>query len=132
MLISEMSNSLSNSGSTEDIWEMVRAYTKVRNSRRSGDGRTHMPFCFFITTFRCNTSKRNSRDKGNMETDESMQPLLDVNEAAGVLGVSHYTVRSWIRKGILNATKLGRLVRVEPNEVQKLIESGKREMRNGN
>jgi excisionase family DNA binding protein len=60
-----------------------------------------------------------------MATVEEVQPLLDVNESAKLLHVSPYTVRSWIRKGVLRATKLGRLVRLEQSEVQRLIEAGK-------
>ena len=58
-------------------------------------------------------------------TNEWIQPLSDVNEAAQTLKVSVYTVRSWIRKGILRATRLGRLVRIEQSEIQRLIAAGK-------
>jgi excisionase family DNA binding protein len=60
-----------------------------------------------------------------MASIEEVQPLLDVNESAELLRVSPYTVRAWIRKGVLHATKLGRLVRLERSEVQRLIEAGK-------
>jgi excisionase family DNA binding protein len=61
-----------------------------------------------------------------MATIQEGQPLLDVRASAELLRVSPYTIRSWIRKGILRATKLGRLVRIEPAEVQRLIAAGKR------
>ena len=54
-----------------------------------------------------------------------IEQLLDVNSSAELLRVSPYTIRSWIRKGVLHATKLGRLVRVEPAEIQRLISVGK-------
>jgi len=59
--------------------------------------------------------------------DHAMQlhRLLNVHEVADVMRVSHYTVRAWIRSGRLKATKLGRLVRIEPSEVQRLIASGR-------
>jgi len=60
-----------------------------------------------------------------MENIEQIQRLLDVNMSAELLRVSPYTIRSWIRKGLLRATKLGRLVRIEPTEVQKLIAAGR-------
>ena len=59
------------------------------------------------------------------EIAEQIQPLMDVNKSAEVFRVSPYTVRSWIRKGVLRATKLGRLVRIEPREVQRLIAAGR-------
>jgi len=51
--------------------------------------------------------------------------LLDVHEAAEVMRVSVYTIRAWIRQGKLKATKLGRLVRLEPREVMRLISGGR-------
>jgi excisionase family DNA binding protein len=66
-----------------------------------------------------------AREKTAMPTIEHIEPLLDVNSSAELLRVSPYTIRSWIRKGILRATKLGRLVRIEPCEVQRLIAEGR-------
>lgn len=60
-----------------------------------------------------------------MPITEHIEQLLDVNGSAELLRVSPYAVRSWIRKGVLRASKLGRLVRIEPSEVQRLIASGK-------
>ena len=56
---------------------------------------------------------------------ERIEQLLDVKSSAEVLRVSPYTIRSWIRKGVLRATRLGRLVRIEPSEVQRLIVAGR-------
>ena len=66
---------------------------------------------------------------GTMEsrTDTGhVEHLLNVVEAAERMHVSPYTVRAWIRSGKLNATKLGRLVRIEPIELQNLISAGKK------
>ena len=60
-----------------------------------------------------------------MENMQQLQALLDVFESAELLRVSPYTIRSWIRKGVLRAMKLGRLVRIEPSEVQRLIAAGR-------
>jgi len=60
-----------------------------------------------------------------MDRTIQLDRLLDVHEAAGVMGVSHYTVRAWIRCGRLHAIKLGRLVRIEPGELQRLITAGR-------
>jgi excisionase family DNA binding protein len=57
-----------------------------------------------------------------MQDGERSIRLLDVNEAAELLGASPYTIRAWIRKGLLHATKLGRLVRLEQRELAKFIE----------
>ena len=59
--------------------------------------------------------------------NEQLIQLLDVDEVAELFHASPYTIRSWIRKGILRATKLGRLVRVEPKDVQDFIEKGRQQ-----
>jgi len=63
---------------------------------------------------------RNVHDEVGM-----LEPLLDVNRFADLVGVSPYTIRDWIRKGVLRATKLGRLVRIEQSELQRLIAAGR-------
>ena len=60
------------------------------------------------------------------ENAKQIQPLLDVNGSAQALHVSPYTIRSWIRKGTLRATKLGRLVRIEQSELERAISAGKK------
>jgi excisionase family DNA binding protein len=51
--------------------------------------------------------------------------LLTVDQAGELLGVSPYTIRSWIRSGKIRPTRLGRLVRIEKAELKRFIESGK-------
>lgn len=46
-------------------------------------------------------------------------------EAAKMLGLSHWTLRQWIRQGRLKAVRLGKRVMVEPNELQRLVEEGR-------
>ena len=62
---------------------------------------------------------------GTMNGTTQLDRLLDVHEAAEVMGVSHFTVRAWIRAGKLRATKLGRLVRLECGEVLRFIVDGR-------
>lgn len=50
-----------------------------------------------------------------------MKPLHDVRSAAQILGISPWTVRGYIRAGKLNPVRLGRLVRIEEGEIQKLV-----------
>ncbi len=51
--------------------------------------------------------------------------LLTIRQAADVLGVSYWTVRTWVESGKLRAVRLpgdGRLVRIEIEELHRLIE----------
>jgi excisionase family DNA binding protein len=54
-----------------------------------------------------------------------MNPLYDVNQAARVLAVSPWTIRAYIRQGKLQPVRIGRLVRLEPQEIQNFIEGAK-------
>ena len=51
--------------------------------------------------------------------------LYDVKQAAEILGLSPWTVRARIRRGELRPVRIGRLVRLEEEEIQKFIASGK-------
>jgi excisionase family DNA binding protein len=54
-----------------------------------------------------------------------MRALKSVEEAAGLLGISKWTVRSYVRDGKLKPVRLGRRVLVEEAELERLIASGK-------
>jgi len=54
-----------------------------------------------------------------------MKALKSVEEAAGLLGISPWTVRGYIRDGKLRPVRLGRRVLVEEAELERLIASSK-------
>ena len=54
-----------------------------------------------------------------------MKPLKSVKEAAGLLGISPWTVRGHIRDGRLTCVRLGRRVLLQEEELQKFIERAK-------
>ncbi len=53
------------------------------------------------------------------------QLALGLKEAADAVGLSHWTLRQYIKQGKLHAIKLGRRVLIEPKELQRLIEQGR-------
>jgi len=53
-----------------------------------------------------------------------MQPLKSVKEAAGLLGISPWTVRSYIRDGRLRPVRLGRRVLLSEDELERLVRAG--------
>ena len=54
-----------------------------------------------------------------------MEPLaVDVREAARLLSISPYTVRTHIRKGRIRASKVGSRVIVSMDEVRRLAREG--------
>lgn len=54
-----------------------------------------------------------------------MNQLYDVNAAARKLAVSVWTVRAYIRKGNLRPVRIGRLVRLDEEELSKFVERNK-------
>jgi len=50
-----------------------------------------------------------------------MIQLHDVRTAARLLGISHYTVRLLIGKGVLHPVRIGRRVLLEEQELQRFI-----------
>jgi len=51
---------------------------------------------------------------------------LGVKEAAEAVGLSHWTIRKFIREGKLRNVRLGKRVLVEPGELERLIEAGRK------
>jgi excisionase family DNA binding protein len=50
-----------------------------------------------------------------------MRPLYDVKAAAQVLAISPWTVRAYIRDGKLKPVRLGRLVRLQEEELERFL-----------
>ena len=63
-----------------------------------------------------------SRGNGKMEH----RLALGVKEAAEAVGLSHWTIRKFIREGKLRSVRLGKRVLVEPEALQALIEAGRK------
>ena len=56
---------------------------------------------------------------------EQVTQLYDVKDAARFLAVSPWTIRAYIRDGKLNPVRIGRLVRLEGQELERFIAGGK-------
>jgi excisionase family DNA binding protein len=54
-----------------------------------------------------------------------MNQLYDVKGAAQVLAVSPWTIRAYIRQGKLNAVRIGRLVRLDPDDLERFVSNAK-------
>lgn len=50
-----------------------------------------------------------------------MEALHDIKDAARLLAVSPWTIRSYIRKGKLRPVRIGRLVRLEETELSRFV-----------
>lgn len=51
------------------------------------------------------------------------ESFLTVDQVAAKLQVRSTTIREWIRKGQLPAVKLGRIYRIEPEQLERFIKS---------
>jgi excisionase family DNA binding protein len=56
---------------------------------------------------------------------EGITQLYDVDSAARILSVSTWTIRAYIRNGKLQPVRIGRLVRLEGQELERFVASGK-------
>ena len=54
---------------------------------------------------------------------------IGLREAAELTGLSHWTLRQYIRKGKIRAVRIGRRVLLEPSELARLVEAGRSEVR---
>lgn len=50
-----------------------------------------------------------------------MEALHDVRDAAQLLAVSPWTIRAYIRNGKLRPIRIGRLVRIEDQELRRFV-----------
>jgi excisionase family DNA binding protein len=57
--------------------------------------------------------------------EEKMKRLHGVKEAAEILGISIYTVRSYIRQSKMTAVRIGRRVLLEESELERLVARSK-------
>lgn len=53
-----------------------------------------------------------------------MDSLRSIDNTAEILGVSPYTVRAWIRRGLLASVKLGTRRLVTESEIQRVMANG--------
>lgn len=52
----------------------------------------------------------------------AIEPLLNLEEVSRVLGVSHWTLRHYVKDGRMRALRIGRRLFVEPCEVRNMVE----------
>jgi excisionase family DNA binding protein len=63
---------------------------------------------------------------GREKRRKDMRALKSVEEAAGLLAISPWTVRSYIKTGKLKPVRLGRRVLVEEAELERFVAQNKK------
>jgi excisionase family DNA binding protein len=53
------------------------------------------------------------------------QLLIGVRQAADAIGLSHWTIRQYIREGKILGVRIGKRMLVEPAELQRLVDKGR-------
>jgi Helix-turn-helix domain len=56
----------------------------------------------------------------------SMEPLLKIEDAARLVGRTHWTLRNDVKAGKLRCIRIGRRIMIEPCEIRRIIEEGRR------
>jgi excisionase family DNA binding protein len=71
--------------------------------------------------------KGNDYENGNDDRKRRihMQQLRTIDEAAGLLRISKWTVRAYIKAGKLRPVRLGRRVLVEETELERFVAEGR-------
>jgi len=59
-------------------------------------------------------------------SDAPVEALLNIDEAARIVGRAHWTLRRDIRCGKLGCVRIGRQIMIEPAEIRRLIEEGRK------
>jgi Helix-turn-helix domain len=57
--------------------------------------------------------------------DAALERLLNIDEAARIIGRAHWTLRRNIRCGNLRCVRIGRRIMIEPSEIRRVIEEGR-------
>ena len=78
---------------------------------------TH-PFVHFWT-YTLRVGKRRPEERN------AMKALKNIEEAAGLLGISPWTVRSYIIQGKLRPVRIGRRVLIEEAELERFVAAAK-------
>lgn len=55
-----------------------------------------------------------------------LEPLLKIEEAARLVGRSHWTLRQDVKAGRVKSLRIGRRIMIEPCEIRRLIEEGRK------
>ncbi len=53
------------------------------------------------------------------------QLAMGLRQAAEAVGLSHWTLRAYIRQGKIRGLKIGRRVLIEPSELERLVRQGR-------
>jgi excisionase family DNA binding protein len=70
-------------------------------------------------------SALNDNDEGKSMNNGSISKKWSVEQAAEALGVSPHTIRAWLRQRRVPYLKLGRRVLLDPQDVQRFIDSNR-------
>jgi hypothetical protein len=57
--------------------------------------------------------------------EAALEPLLKIEDAARLVGRTHWTLRQDVKAGKLKCVRIGRRIMIEPSEIRRLIEEGR-------
>ena len=56
----------------------------------------------------------------------TLEPLLKIEDAARLIGRTHWTLRQDVKAGRMRCVRIGRRIMFEPSEIRRLIEESRR------
>ena len=54
-----------------------------------------------------------------------LEPLLTLDDAAKLLGQTHWTLRHYVKSGRMRGVRIGRRLMIERCEIRRLVEDGR-------
>lgn len=63
----------------------------------------------------------------SMSANRNLEPLLSIEKAGDLIGISPWTVRHHLRTGKIGSVRIGRRILIEPAEIRRIVEEGRRD-----
>jgi excisionase family DNA binding protein len=62
-----------------------------------------------------------------MSANGNLEPLLSIEKAGDLIGISPWTVRHHLRTGKIGSVRIGRRILIEPAEIRRIVKEGRRD-----
>ena len=58
-------------------------------------------------------------------TENDLEQLLTLEEAGRIIRTTHWTMRHYVKEGMIRSVRVGRRLMIEPSEMRSFIERGR-------
>jgi hypothetical protein len=72
------------------------------------------------------TEEKSADTLTEVDKDAALERLLNIDEVARIIGRAHWTLRRDVKLGKLKCVRIGRRIMIEPSEIRRLIQEGRK------